>query len=263
MRQVIATRPFVAVGDATVLAIESPGHMVYLSMHGQKFFEISSRCDTCPYAFTKLVDASSVDLGGTIDRLRNGIDAIDDDLIGVLSRGLPAGEYIAALLDVTPTYTSFGEGNDYFTTEQGGVWEAALVGEGGRHFPRTGYYRLGQHKVDPNAAFFEFLIPSHSAASHARVEDWKERIESGKRPVALSLAFGEHRQPANWEGEPSVTSHMCVSHYLLDGHHRVAGAERAQLPIRLLTAYAMGGTEPPPWAPNEQVTEQFLRFEDL
>jgi hypothetical protein len=133
LREVIAYQPFTATGEATVLSVEAPGHMIYLSVNGQASMEISSRCDTCPFAFTKLIDAPSVDLQGVIDHLHSGISTIGDDIIELLSRGLPSGEYIATLLEIEPTFTTFGQPDDYFSTEQGGIWEPALQYEGGRH----------------------------------------------------------------------------------------------------------------------------------
>jgi hypothetical protein len=261
MRRVIAYQPFTATGEATVLSVEVLSHMVYLRVHGQVSLEISSRCDTCPFAFTKLLDAASVDLHGVIDRLHGGISTIGDDIIDFLVRGLPAGEYLATLLELEPTWTFFGQPDDYFSTEQGGIWAPELQSEGGRHFPRTDYYRTATTLVKPDAKFFEFVVPLHHPGSPQRVYDWKQRMQEGARPVALAVAFGEKRQPATWDGNPSVTTHLCVAHYLLDGHHRFAAAADAGIPIRLLSAYALGGSVLPPWRPNEAVTATFLRRE--
>ncbi len=261
MRRVIAYQPFTATGEATVLSVEAPGHMIYLSVHGQASLEISIRCDTCPFAFTHLIDAPSVDLQGVIDHLHGGMSTIGDDIIELLSRGLPAGEYMATLLEIEPTFTYFGQPDDYFSTEQGGLWEWALTAKGGRHYPRTGYYRTATTLVEPDAKFFEFVVPLHDPGSYQRIDDWLQRMQEGVRPVALTVAFGERRQPAHWHGNPPVTTHLCVAHYLLDGHHRFAAAERAGIPVRLLSAYALGGSKPPPWRPDEAVTDTFLRLE--
>ena len=260
MRRVIDYQPFTATGEATVLSVEAPGWLVYLSVDGQESLEISSRCDTCPFAFTRLIDAPSVDLQGVIDRLHSGISTIGDDIIDLLSRGLPAGEYLATLLEIEPTWTTFGQPDDYFSTEQGGIWEQGLF-EGGPHFPDTEYFRTATALVEPDAKFFEFVVPLHHPGSYQLIDDWKQRMRKGERPVALAVAFGERRQPATWDGNPPVTKHLCVAHYLLDGHHRFAAAALAGIPIRLLSAYALGGTEPPPWRPDKAVTDTFLRLE--
>jgi hypothetical protein len=42
------------------------------------------------------------------------------------------------------------------------------------------------------------------------------------------------RQPANWSGEPEVTEHWCLAHFILDGNHRVYAATAANTPARLL-----------------------------
>jgi len=215
-----------------------------------------SMCDTCSFVFTKLRDAPSVDLQGVIDRLHGGISTIGDDIIALLSRGLPAGEYIATLLEIEPTYTTFGQPDDYFSTEQGGVLEWALRSEGGLHDPRTAYYRTATTLVEPDAKFFEFVVPLHDPGSARRIDVWQQRMRKGARPVTLAIAFGDRLQPATWGGNPPVTTRLCVAHYLLDGHHRFAAAARAGIPIRLLSAYSQGiWARPRP--PHEAVTDTF------
>lgn len=164
------------------------------------------------------------------------------------------------MLEIEPTYTTFGQPDDYFSTEQGEVWEWALKAEGGRHYPRTGYYRTATTLVEPDAKFFEFVVPLHDPGSTQRLDDWQQRMREGARPVALAISFGTRRHPANWEGNPPVTTHLCVAHYLLDGHHRLRAAARAGIPIRLLSAYTLDSLQTP-WPPHEAVTDTFLRLE--
>jgi hypothetical protein len=47
------------------------------------------------------------------------------------------------------------------------------------------------------------------------------------------------KQPAVWSGEPTITSHSCLAHYLLDGHHKVFAASKAGLPLTLLAFLAI------------------------
>lgn len=253
--EVLATRRFTASGEATILAIEPTRYWTYLTVAGQKVFEVSGRCDTCPYAFTKLVDTSTVDLQGLLAQLREGIDEIPDSALELMSRGLPSGDYLATLLDVDPVRVALGGDDDYFSTEQGGIWAPALTLEGGRHYPRTNYYRTRTRRQEPDAMFYEFIVPMQSETSPRRLQHWRERIGAGVTPVALALGLGEERQPAVWDGHPDVTRHLCVAHYLLDGHHRVEAAARDGHSVRLLTAYLLTD----PVTPAEAVTQGFLR----
>src|SRR5207244_2886295 len=77
------------------------------------------------------------------------------------------------------------------------IWAPALSCEAGRHFPRTRYWRTASARTAPATMFHEFVVPLHGTRSHVRVLDWAERIQAGQRPVALSIALGERRQPAN------------------------------------------------------------------
>ncbi len=259
MRRLVTTREFRATGDATVLSFDHDDKedwfWGYLSVDGRRTFEVTGRCDTCPFSFARLAESRSVDLGRMAQSLRDGADEISDLLIEVLSRGLPAGEYMAALLDVVPIKTEPGDDDDYFTHEQRGIWEPALSQEGGRHDPHTAYYRLATQRVAPDTVFYEFLVPLHDSLSEAETKDWSARLLAGMRPVALGLGVGELREPATWTGEPDITKHLCISHYLLDGHHRVEAAGRLGLPIRLLTALAVG--VPPLFHPKETVLAAF------
>ena len=47
------------------------------------------------------------------------------------------------------------------------------------------------------------------------------------------------KQPANWEGDPAVTSHWCLAHYLIDGHHKVFAASETGMPCTLLSFLAV------------------------
>jgi hypothetical protein len=91
----ITTREFQATGDATILSFDHDDKKDwfwgYLSVDGRRRFEVTGRCDTCPFSFARLAESASVDLGRMAQRLRDGVDEISDPLIEVLSRGLPAG----------------------------------------------------------------------------------------------------------------------------------------------------------------------------
>jgi hypothetical protein len=64
-------------------------------------------------------------------------------------------------------------------------------------------------------------------------------LRTGRVPTALALSVLDVKQPADWEGEPEVTEHSVLAHYLLDGHRRINAAAREGLPTRLLALLAL------------------------
>jgi hypothetical protein len=66
-----------------------------------------------------------------------------------------------------------------------------------------------------------------------------ERLQSTKTPTAVAISIFDVRQPAVWpehrQEDPVITSHWCLAHFLLDGHHKVCAAANAGLPIRLVS----------------------------
>ena len=39
--------------------------------------------------------------------------------------------------------------------------------------------------------------------------------------------------------DPSVTSHWCLAHYIIDGHHKIFAASRSKRPVGLLSILAL------------------------
>lgn len=73
-------------------------------------------------------------------------------------------------------------------------------------------------------------------------EAYKRDINSGHQPTALALTVLDIKQPATWhgKGEPAVTEHWCLAHYLLDGHHKTLAASEVDKPITLLSFLSPG-----------------------
>jgi hypothetical protein len=60
-----------------------------------------------------------------------------------------------------------------------------------------------------------------------------------KQPTALALSVLDVKQPADWDGEPAITEHYCLAHYLLDGHHKTHAASELNKPITMLSFLAI------------------------
>jgi hypothetical protein len=47
------------------------------------------------------------------------------------------------------------------------------------------------------------------------------------------------KQPSDWAGYPDITEHWCLSHYLLDGHHKLNAAAERGTPVSILSFLAV------------------------
>lgn len=143
------------------------------------------------------------------------------------------------LLDLTPQLVQPGDPADYFSGEQVELWGIdPAVGK--PHDPRTEYYRASSLPLKERRQFFEFLVPLMPSArlDEETIAAYDERLRLGDRPTALAVSVLDVKQPADWEGDPAVTEHWCLAHYLLDGHHKAMAAARGHHPLRLLSFFA-------------------------
>jgi hypothetical protein len=72
-----------------------------------------------------------------------------------------------------------------------------------------------------------------------RVSEFEGHIQEGRCPTVLAISVLDIKQPANWDGDPAVTSHWCLAHYIIDGHHKLFAASRAKQPVGLLSILAL------------------------
>lgn len=72
-----------------------------------------------------------------------------------------------------------------------------------------------------------------------RVSQYEKLLAEENKPTAVSLSILDIKQPADWEGEKDVTSHWCLAHYLIDGHHKVNAAAKIGSSINLISFVAL------------------------
>ncbi len=209
----------------------------YLVLRGEDAFHIGNVCDTCEFFFERLENHSDkVSPKGVAARLRAGVRDLEGELLGGVTTALPAGRYRAMLTELRPDLVQPGDPADYFSHAQLALWGIdPAVGK--PHDPQTEYYRTSSLLLGSRRQFFEFLVPLVPSArlDEETVAEYRERLRDGERPTALAISVLDVKQPADWEGDPAVTEHWCLAHYLLDGHHKALAAAREQLPLRLLS----------------------------
>lgn len=212
----------------------------YLTLDGKKAYHIGNICNTCNFFFERLGGANrSVAAAEVADELASGVTSLTDGVVESWGRALPEGEYIACLFEARPALVAPGSDADYFAHEQIDLWGTDGFW-GMAHHPRTEYYRLGSVPVGKEGRVFQFVIPMFPQ-NWLEAEDvvrFAAAFERGDRPTAVAISVLDVKQPAMWEGEPSVTEHWCLAHYLLDGHHKTFAAAQAGRPITLLSFLA-------------------------
>lgn len=227
----------------SLLAFESTGNEPgklwdrFLTVDGKPAYHIGNVCGTCAFFFERLEGANqSISAAEVSDNLRRGLKNIDDSMLGKIKPILPEGDYVASLQEVVPDRVLPGSGSDYFANEQVALW--GIDGFWNLpHHTKTEYYRSRIKDLGDRKKLFEFIVPMFPGnwLKANEVEGYKNAMASGQKPTALGLSVLDIKQPATWEGEPDVTEHWCLAHYLLDGHHKMFAASEVGKPVTLLS----------------------------
>jgi hypothetical protein len=208
----------------------------YITIDGKRAYNCGNHCTTCAFFFQRLEGATkSLNPAGFQHALSEGISAVAEEHAELLKDLLPVGRFEILLFAGVPKLVTPGGESDYFCREQLELWgpDAERC--------QTPYYRLGDTDLADGERVFEFIIPMlrEGSLDQNRVQEFCAQIERGARPTALALSILYGKQPACWDGEPAVTFHHCLAHYLLDGHHKVFAASQVGKPIGLMSALAL------------------------
>lgn len=200
-------------------------------------FELSFWCGTCPFLFKRLEGArSTVSLSDTEVTLARGVESLDDGIIGQFAALLPRGEYLPLLLEVAPRLRRPVEPGDYFSEEQVATWGADGFW-GLPEYPQTPYYRTFETRVDAEAHLFEFVVPMvpPSWGDPAKVAVYAEELQRSSSPTAVAVSTLDICQPAVDTRASDYYAHWGLTHFLLDGHHKLVAAAQVERPLRLLS----------------------------
>jgi len=183
--------------------------------------------------------AEPIALGDTASRLAAGLDAIDADVVATFSEVVPEGRYLPLLLEVSPRLVRPVSGpEDYFAEEQVVTW--GLSGFWGLpENPQTPYYRTFDTRVDDDAHLHEFVVPMvpPSWNDRLRVAAFRELLAApdGPLPTAVALTTLDVCGPAVAAGRADWHVHWGLTHFLLDGHHKLEAAASVDGTVRLLS----------------------------
>lgn len=213
----------------------------YLTIEGKKAFHIGNICGTCSFFFERLEGANtSVNAEAIIDALNKGVKNLEPSIAQALALIVPDGKYKLLLQDIRPRLVKPGEKADYFTDEQVALW--GVNGFWGMpHFPKTEYYRLQTKQMKKGRGLFEFLVPMfpHNWLESKRLAEYETIYNNNEMPSAVSISILDVKSPADWDEEKDITSHYCLAHYLIDGHHKVYAAAKTGKQLTLISFLAV------------------------
>jgi hypothetical protein len=237
MSTLLASERVDVAGSAAPLAFEFSGGKRLLCLDGEKAYQLGPGCDTCGFIFERLGGATrSVSATKVADELRWGLDALDPKVLDSVAEVVPPGSYRVVLVEIVPELVRPGESRDYFAHEQVAVWGVDPFYGLPQH-PRTEYYRGLSRRVDQDSALFEFVVPMFPSRwlDGQRIAEWERHLRDGNRPTALALGLVLAKEPALIEHDPAPARHLCLAHFLLDGHHRVFAAAATAKRVTLLS----------------------------
>ncbi|WP_137994867.1 hypothetical protein [Streptomyces vilmorinianum] len=213
-----------------------------LVVDGEPAFELSYWCGTCPFLFRRLETArQTLSLDGVQDRLTGALaDPGDEGVIDAFGALLPEGEYLPVLLRVEPRLVIPGREGDYFSGEQVTTWGLDQFW-GLPEYPHTPYYRTFETAVDASAHLYEFVVPMVPPTWNARerVEEYIELMSRGTVPTAVAVSTLDVCEPAI-DMSADYYKHWGLTHFLLDGHHKLEAAATAGRPVQILSLLALG-----------------------
>ncbi|MER6639085.1 hypothetical protein [Streptomyces microflavus] len=220
-----------------------------LMVDDEPAFELSFYCGTCPLLFRRLETArEKLSLERMQERLTGALaEPNGDGVIEAFGALLPQGEYLPLLLDVKPRLVIPGQEDDYFSGEQVTTWGIDQFW-GLPEYPHTPYYRTFETAVDDDAHLYEFIVPMVPPTwnERERVEEYVALMERETVPTAVAISTLDRCQPAIDRGEDYFV-HWGLTHFLLDGHHKLEAAATAGRPVRLLSlltlSESLAGTE--------------------
>lgn len=249
MKRLLNKRTTKIVSSTSPLSFETTGDDSwevwdrFIAVNKKNIYHIGNICGTCSFFFEQLIDIKkSINPKETINNLNVGLASIDDNTIDILREIIPNGFYEIALLTINPKFAVVGQSGDYFAKEQVDLWGMDDYDDA-PHSPKVNYYRGTDKEIGDDRKLFEFFIPltSPEYIDQTRVDFYKEQILKGNKPTAISLTILDVKEPAVWPDDdikPEFTSHWCIAHYIIDGHHKIKAASDLNSEITLLSFIA-------------------------
>ncbi len=213
----------------------------FITLDGKKAHHIGNICGTCPFIFERQEGANDkISPAELSNSLRQGITSVDDAIARTVMAILPAGAYKILLVSCIPRLIIPSKKGDYFFEEQIQLWGIDPFW-GVPHYAKNEYYRTEPAKISDRGMLFEFIVPMFPKRylQEKTIQSYETLLAHRAVPTALAVSVLDVKQPADWDGDRDVTSHWCLAHYLLDGHHKTCAASQSGKQISLLSFLAV------------------------
>ncbi|MTI49968.1 MAG: hypothetical protein FH761_19225 [Firmicutes bacterium] len=213
----------------------------YLTIDNKKAYHIGNVCGTCRFFFERMNGANqSISPKKTINMLNNGLDIIKSKVLKEVMTIIPEDNYFVNLMEINPKLVTLNTETDYFSNEQVKVW--GIDGFWGfPHHPRISYYRGETKLIEKNKKLYEFIVPMFPQGwlDINTVKKYKEAINLGKKPTCIAISILDIKEHYAFENEEDLSAHWCLSHYIIDGHHKLFASYETGNPITMLSFVAV------------------------
>lgn len=211
-------------------------------------FELTFWCGSCPITFQRLPGANAtLSVAALQDRLNAGLSDLDGEVVASFADLLPVGPYLPLLLRVSPQLVRPLDAGDYFAHEQLATWDLDSFW-GLPENPRTPYYRTFETPAGPttlgfDAHLFEFVVPMVPPTwnDRARVAQYVEQLAVSPHPTAVAVSTLDISQPAV-DAPSDYYQHWALTHFLLDGHHKLEAAATSGAELQLLALVSVAAS---------------------
>ncbi|MFD3444373.1 hypothetical protein ACFDTO_07225 [Microbacteriaceae bacterium 4G12] len=212
----------------------------FLRLDDEDAFELSFWCGTCQFLFKRLEGATqTLDLPEVQTTLNAGLEHIDESVLAAFSQVIEPGTYLPMLLQIQPRLVAPGRAGDYFSEEQVATWGVDNFWGLPQH-PQVPYYRTWQSAVDDDAHMYEFIVPMVPLTynSEVVVAEHAQRLRSSAQPTAVAVSTLDICAPATFHST-DYYRHWALTHFLLDGHHKLQAAAETGRPMQLLSLLSL------------------------
>ena len=220
----------------------------FIVYNGKPLFHIGNVCGTCNFFFNRLEHSlnRSIVPDALINGLNKGLTNIDQDVAKNFAELLPNDTYEVVLLEILPDLIQPNDNKDYFINEVEKTWGNV---NGGKSQTNTEYYRGHDYPITKEDRLFEFVVPLYPTTQldEDRIRHYEKAIAKGSQPTALALSVLDVKGPSdypifNGKAVSADSTHWCIAHYLIDGHHKIHAAYRQQKSITLLSYLSRGAS---------------------
>jgi hypothetical protein len=228
-----------------LLRFDRDGYGTALFAGNEPLYKIGYECGTCGDMFSLLDFDNPKLMADSIDStLREAIYEVDEDLLARISPLLPKGVYRVGLLQLMPTQEVIEQGEDtsYKFSGRKLTIETSYTEEYEEHTStfesEDREAKLKKRQRTYKLSESEVILPHQSLNSinWQTVSEYRHLLRSRNvPPTALALSIGEWRTPRG-----GTHTYQRLTHFLIDGHHKMLAASEEGLSIQLLSLFHKG-----------------------